>query len=197
MALVMTILVMAVVGGMGGVVVLLAGVETRLAALERVRLVGRGLAEVQMERAFQDLARASDWSAVLSGAEPSSFVGATERPSVAGWGVLDLAQRTTELQADVGRRWGPDAPRWRLYAHGSAADLLPGSPDAARPFYAAAWVADDEVDGDGRGGVDRNGVVMVRAEVVGPYGVRQVWLATVRRVRVGVEVLSVRGPSEG
>jgi hypothetical protein len=201
MALVMTIVVMAVVGGIGGIVVLLAGTETRLAALEQVRIVERGLAEVQMERAFQDLARAEDWNAVLSGAARSSFVGASDRPYVAGWGIVDLARRTTELQAQVGTRWGPDAPRWRLYSHGRGSDLLPGSPDPARAYYTAAWVADDQGDGDGRGEVDANGVVMVRGEAIGPYGSRQVWVATIRRVGGpvggGVEVLSLRSPPEG
>lgn len=197
-ALVLVLMMLAVLSVVGGAVVLLAGVETRLMALERVRVVGRGLAEVAIERALQDLARAPDWSAVLSGDSRSSFSGGSETPEVAGWGVLDLRRQTIAIQAEVGTEWGTDAPQWRLYGHGPAADLLSGlgTPGALSQtgFYTAVWVADDEGDGDGRPSVDRNGVIVVRAEAFGPYGSRQGWLRTIKRTGAGVEVISVRAP---
>jgi hypothetical protein len=196
--LVLVLLALAVLSAIGGAVVLLAGVETRLMAFERVRLTGRGLAEVQLERALQDLARAPDWNAVLSGVASSSFMGVTTAPEVPGWGVLDLGRQTVLLQADVGSEWGTDAQRWRLYAHGFGTDLVGaaagGGPGMYAGFYTAAWVADDEGDGDGRALEDRNGVIAVRAEAFGPSGTRQTWLATVRRAGGGVELLSLRGP---
>lgn len=198
MALVFVLMAMVVLLAVGGAVVLLAGIETRLMASERLRLMGRGVAEVQLERALQDLARASDWSAVLSGGSSSSFVGSTETPDVAGWGLLDLRQRTAEIRAEAGSAWGADTPLWRLYAHGVASDLVGlaagGGPAAYRGFYTAVWVADDEGDGDGRSEVDRNGVIAIRTESYGPSGARQIWLATVRRNGSGVELLSLRGP---
>jgi hypothetical protein len=197
-ALVLALMALMVVSAVGAAVVLLAVVETRLMASEHVRLMGRGLAEVQLERALQDLAREPDWDAVLSGAASSSFFGSTETPEVAGWGVLDLRGQTMALQAEVGSEWGLDAPRWRLYAHGVASDLVGaaagGGPPAYAGFYTAVWVADDEGDGDGRAMVDRNGVIAVRAEAFGPSAARQVWLATVRRSGSGIELLSLRGP---
>jgi hypothetical protein len=196
--LVLVLILLTVLSAVGGAVVLLAGVETRLMALEQVRLVGRGLAEVQLERALQDLARSPDWSAVLSGGSPSSFVGGTETPEVAGWGVLDLRRQTMGLQEEVGAEWGANAPQWRLYAHGAAGDLMSDvGGDRALSysgFYTAAWVADDEGDGDGRPFVGRNGVMVVRAEAFGPYGSRQAWVETIRRVGDGVEVVSLRVP---
>lgn len=192
-ALVSALLAMALALVIGGAVVLLAMAETRLLGIERGRVAARAVAQVQLERAFQDLARAADWSAVLSGAMPSTFVGAEARPRVPGWGVVDLPGLTARLGAGGASRWGADAPRWRLYAHGWSSDLLAGSV-VGGPFYSAVWVADDEVDGDGRPEVDRNGVIGVRAEAFGPNGVRQVWVATVRRVGDGVELVSLRVP---
>lgn len=192
-ALISALLAIALALVIGGAVVLLAMAETRLSTLERGRLVARGIAEVQLERALQDLARASDWSAVLAGAEASTFVGAEDRPHVAGWGQLDLPGLTARMGAGAAREWGADAPRWRLYAHGWSSDLLQGLASGGL-FYSAVWVADDEVDGDGRADVDRNGIVGVRVEAFGPHGVRQVWTATVRRVGDGVELISLRGP---
>jgi len=186
--LLMALLVTLFVSAIGGALVLLASTETRIAGGEELRHEARGLAEVLLERVFQDLLLAPDWSAVLAAGAGGSFQDSASPARVPSWGLLDLPALTLNVQreADDLNRWGPDGPRWRLYAFGPADRLWPAGaagPAAGRAsmFYVVAWVADDPGEGDGNPAVDRNEAVQVRAEAFGPLRTRWAVNATVRR----------------
>jgi hypothetical protein len=208
-ALLMALMVTLFVSAVGGALVLLAATETRIAGGEEWRHEARGVAEVLLERVFQDLSLAPDWTAVLSGGAGASFQDPAGRPRAVSWDPLDLAALTLNVQreADDFSRWGPDGPRWRLYAFGPADRLFaaagpasggaasggPGA-DRASAFYVIAWVADDPGEGDDDPGADRNETVQVRAEAFGPMRTRCAVLATVRRKSGMLQLVSWRLP---
>jgi hypothetical protein len=196
-ALLMALIVTLFLSAIGGVLILLASTETRIAGAEVWRAEARGIAEVLLERVFQDLLLAPDWSDVLSTGTGASFRDTGPPPSTVSPAARDLAALTLNVQRETDdfNRWGPDGPRWRLYAFGpadrlfSAADL---GGDRASTFYAVAWVADDPGEGDGNPGAERNETVQVRAEAFGPMLTRFALLATVRRRSGTLQLVSVR-----
>ena len=81
--------------------------------------------------------------------------------------------------------------RWRVFAFGRLADLLPaGSPDSG--FYIVALVADDGSENDQDPGTDGgvvsgvpnpgSGVLLVRGEAFGPAGAYRRVEATIARI---------------
>jgi hypothetical protein len=217
--LLMTLIVTMLLSAVGGALVLLASTETRIASGEQRRAQARGLAEVLLTRVCQDLMLAPDWSAVLSTGSGATFQDTGPPPTPVRGNVADLAALTLNVQreSDDFNRWGPDGPRWRLYAFGPAERLFAGAAGGAGPgpgppgpgttatvasvgevrasaFYVIAWVADDPGEGDGNPGADRNETIQVRAEVFGPLRTRQAILATVRRKSGRLQVVSWRTP---
>ena len=183
MALLVTLFLTAI----GGALVLLSSTETRIAGAEEWRHQARGLAEVLLERVFQDLLLAPDWSAVLGTGAGATFQDSASPPRAASWAPIDLDPATLTLnvqrESDDFNRWGVDGPRWRLYAFGPADRLLGVAADArrAKSFYVMAWVADDPGEGDGNPAADRNETIQVRADAFGPRRTHIGVLATVRR----------------
>jgi hypothetical protein len=204
------LLALGAVGSLVGALAVTAVIETRIAAATRDGVLALHAADLVVSRALLDL-ETMDWNAVLAGA-PSTFVDGAPagiRPLPSG-GSLDLLRDTSLLtcgrpttcsEAETmavgeGREWGPRNPRWRLFAYGRVADLLPGDP---RPplGYVAAWVADDPLDGDGDPGADAalvsdpgHGVVFVAGRAYGPgTAVRTVQVA-VQRAGAGMRILS-------
>jgi hypothetical protein len=186
-ALVMALVVTLFVSAVGGALLLLASTETRIAGGEENRHEARGAAEVLLERVFQDLLLAPDWTAVLNGGVAGSVQDAVP---------LDLAALTLNVQreADDSNRWGPDGPQWRLYAFCPAerlfAGLGPRAPPRASAFYVVAWVADDPGEGDGNPAADRNETVQVRADAFGPVRTHVSVRATVRRKSGTLQVVA-------
>jgi hypothetical protein len=156
-------------------------------------------ADAGLELAAHGLARA-DWGEVLAGREQSSFSdgapsGVRDLP---GGGAVNLTAETNtlncgrttacsnaQMEANSDERpWGPNNPRWRLYAYGPldhlAAIVRP------TPCYLAVWVADDwrERDGDPvtDGAEAGRGVLRVRAGAYGPLGSRRAVEAELARV---------------
>jgi hypothetical protein len=206
MALIVTMFLSAI----GGALVLLASTDTRIASNEERRAEAVGLAEVLLARVCQDLTRAPDWSAVLSSGAGAPFQDPGPPPSPVRTEVGGLTALTLNVQRETDdfNRWGPDGPRWRLYAFGPAERLFAGTAGGAGPgtvervgqtrasaFYVVAWVADDPGEGDGNPGADRNETVQVRAEAFGPLRTRQAILATVRRKSGTFQIVSWRRPT--
>jgi hypothetical protein len=159
-------------------------------------------ADAGIELAARDLARLEDWDAALSGSLRSTFTdgSTTGVRALAGGGVVDLSAATnwlncgkasacTAAQMDASsqeRPWGPNNPRWVLYAFGPMPNLV----QLSRPAmcYLAVWIADDtrETDGqplaDGAPGDAGHGIVRVRAETFGVAGSRRTVEAEVARV---------------
>jgi hypothetical protein len=151
----------------------------------------RYAAEAGAHRAIADLTGVSDWSSVLDGSVRSTFVdgapSGSRRLSDGTTVNLDLVVSRAECgrpppctDADRAtvtrdRPWGQDNPRWRPYAYGPLASLLP-SGSASASSYLVVLVGDDGMERDGDPSVDASlpdagaGVIRLRAEAFGPAG---------------------------
>jgi hypothetical protein len=222
-ALVLALFAISFLMALGSALILLSTAETLIAANHRVAAEAFYAVDAALERTLVDLNGVLDWNPVLAGVQTSTFVdGPPGVRTLADGTTLDLAQvvnlatcrKTTPCSpADVvtisaERPWGPNNPRWQLYAHGPLSDAAgPGS--ARTPFYGVVLVGDDPSendadparDGDVVGGVSNPGVglVMLRAEAFGPRHAHRAIEATIARfdtaqpaVTPGVRVMNWR-----
>lgn len=196
--------------------VLAAVVAISATDLEIASAFERGLqvtyaAEAGLSRALVDLDRLPDWSSVLDGTVRSTVTdGLPEGVRTVPGGVsvdldlvLSLATCGSRPPCTDGRRtavsrvrpWGPNNPRWRLFAYGPTRDLFvtlpagpPGLSEAAPPpMYVVVVVADDPAETDGNpdrdevGTAPGAGVVRLRAEAFGRRGAHYAVEALVAR----------------
>jgi hypothetical protein len=202
-AVIVSLLAMALIMALGLALALTTGTETAVASNVRLDIEAGYAAEAGLELALLDLAMAADWTAPLGGLARSSFVDGPPGGLrvLADGHDLDLDALTGTLNcgrpactvsqmdaSTAGRPWGPNNPRWQLFAHGPLAALVgdAGSPPDTT-MYLAVWIADDPMENDGRPDVDGpagspgTGVLLVRAEAFGPRQSRRAVQATVRR----------------
>jgi hypothetical protein len=175
-------------------------------------------ADAALELGIANLRVIDDWSLVLNGSVRSGFVdGApTGTRTLADGTGLDLGQlvnlanceKTTPCSltdmnlVTAQRPWGPNNPRWQLYAYGRLSTLMAaGALDSS--FYITVLVGDDPAENDGDptqdGTVASNpgsGVVMLRAEAFGGRGAHQAIQATITRgstvPEAGIHIVSWR-----
>lgn len=165
-------------------------------------------ADAAIARAVVDLAGLPDWTPVLDGTVTSTFtdgLASGVRTSPGGVFVdLDLvpglatcghpppcseAERTAVTGA---RPWGANNPRWRLFAWGPLAAMVPTPTTPSPTAYLLVMVADDPAEADGNPDRDESapgagaGLLRLRAEAYAPAGARRV-----------VEVLVARSPVGG
>lgn len=163
-------------------------------------------ADAGIEMAARDLALASDWNDVLSGAERSPFVDGAPGGvrGLPGGGAVDLTSMTNLLNCGKStncttaqmnasskeRPWGTNNARWRLFAYGPMQQVA----QLARPAscYLAVWVGDDGRERDGDPQADESadnqpghGIVRVHAEAFGFAGSRRAIEAELVRVCQG------------
>lgn len=196
-ALVVAIMATLVVSALGVALILGSTSDTLMAANFARSVEARYAAEAALERGAADVEASADWSGVLTGLVPSTFVDGPPggmRPLSDGTrldlaGVVNLANcshasrcEESELVSVTSERpWGPNNPRWRLYAYGPLAQLMP-APTAASSFYLVLLVGDDPAENDDQPTVDggppvtgeaanrgRN-VLVLRAEAFGARG---------------------------
>lgn len=178
-ALMMTMLLAA----LGVALVTVTSMDIQIAARFRDGQAARHAAEAGLERAALDLARAPQWDEILRGSVRSGFADSTTTPTLPGGGAtLDLRSATARLQQETTRQGFRSTrdPRWRLFAWGSLATLLPPGAIDDR-VYLAVWVADDRSDTDEDPLTDGNGVLLLHAESFGHGGTHRVVEATVAR----------------
>lgn len=161
-------------------------------ALTDVEIVGAGsrqdgaqvlyAADAGLECVMDELSLAPDWSPGLSGAIQSRVSDATLQPTTVLAGQLDLATLTANLQteSDARNRWGPNGPRWRLFAYGRLEDFISGA-SPPQP-YVAVWLADDEAETDGNPFVDDNGYIRLHVMAFGARGARRIVEALIARM---------------
>lgn len=160
-------------------------------------------AEAGIELAAHDLALQSDWDLVLRGSVRSSRADGVPsgQRSLPGGATLNLDTQTNLLNcgratacsaAQIAansrdRPWGPNNPRWRLYAYGPLASLGPFARPG--PYYLLVWVSDDSRESDGDPGTDGGGpdhdgmgVLRVRADTFAGFGARKAVEAELTRV---------------
>ena len=204
---VLTLLVTTLVGVVVAGLVRAMAVETAIAGNFRDGVEARHAAEAGLERAMADLPDAGNWTPVLRGAVTSTFVDGPPSRSrtLADGHAFDLpgavnqancGKAATCSSADMDavtaeRPWGRNNPRWRAFAHGRMADLLPGG-TVNSPFYLLVLVADDPAENDADPSTDGAlgdnpgaGLLLVRSEALGPGGLVQRVEATVARVGDG------------
>ena len=178
-------MITALLGTLGGVLVVLVATETHISANHRDALEALYVADAGIERAIGDLRTLSGWQAVPGASpssEPSDFRDGEAAPRLSDGTILDLARLTVERQAgsNAVHPAGPDRPIWRLFAHAPIGRLMPAGVIRS-PAYVVVWIADDVDDGDGDPLRDSNGVLVVRAEAFGLRGLRRRIEATVAR----------------
>ena len=162
---------------LGQGLVLLSNTEQSIAANHQAGVATLYAADAAVQTVLPELRRAADWSEVLSGVAPSTFVDGTRTPTLPSGATIDLNSLTAELQArEASDPWGANNPEWRLYAYGPLERL---SASVRSPAYVAVWVADDPAESDGNPVLDTNRTILVRAEAFGANRSRRSIRATV------------------
>jgi Tfp pilus assembly protein PilX len=183
--------------------------ETRIAGNYTGGTEALYAADAAVERVMQDLLTVPDWNNILNGTLQSSFVdGPPNTARVLPDGTtLNLGEATnmvrcgkttacTDAQMDAisdERPWGPNNPRWQIYAYGAMENMLPTDTINSN-MYVVVWVADDPSENDnlptqdgkapiaGTGSDNPGrGVLAMLAHAYGPQGVRRVIEVTVAR----------------
>ena len=192
-ALICTLMITALLGMLGGALVVLVATETLISANHRDGLEASYAADAGLERAIGGLRTLSAWQTVpgtAAGTATPDFRDGASAPALSDGTILDLARLTLERQADSNavHPAGPDRPIWRLFAHAPISWLLPRGNSWLLPgsvirsaTYLVVWIADDVADGDGDPLRDSNGVLVLRAEGFGLRGLRRRIEATVAR----------------
>ena len=202
-ALVVALMSMLLLSALGVALILTTSTETMLAANYGSGQEALYAADAAMERAMLEIPGMTDFDALLGGTLASSFRdGSPGSRTLPDGSTLDLTEltnlancaSTTGCSPDqmnavtADRPWGPNNPRWQLFAHGRLDSLLPDG-QMNTPYYVVVWVGDDPSetdgmptrdDGNGNAGPGR-GVLLLRAEAFGPRGSHRRLEAAVQR----------------
>jgi hypothetical protein len=212
-AVVVVLLVMMLLAALGLSLTAVTSTEERVADAYVSGRETLHAADAALELAVHEIAAAPDWSRVLDGSVTSAFIdrgvssggwpGEPGRSSSEATALVSCGRpvcTTGDLDARTpARPWGPNNPRWRLFAHGPVRELT-SSGTIDSPVYVAVWVGDDPSENDGSPLVDGNdaggpnpgrGLLTLLAHAYGPSSRRAVE-ATVARAGHGVRVLSWR-----
>ncbi len=182
-ALIIALLATMLLTALAMALIMVTNTETKITANFRNSQEALYAADGGTERVVQDLLLVPRWNDLLTGTVTSSFHDSTMTPSLPGGGAtINLANATAQLQAtsDAANLWGPNNPRWRLYAWGPVTSLLPSNTIDSW-MYIAVWVADDPSEIDGDPLTDVNGVLTLHSEAWGPSGAHKVVEITVAR----------------
>ena len=180
---------------LGSALVLIGVTETAVSGSHLRGMQMAYLADAAVARVAGELDAVGNWSDVLAGIALSSFRdGGPDGIRVADGAIIDLSALTLTLNRSAAAGpFGPDNPRWRLFAWGPAAELVGDTV----PGYIAVWVADDPGERDGDplidGGAERGrGVLLMTAQAFGPGGVRRTVEVVVGRQPLTTRILAWR-----
>lgn len=190
-AMIMALLALLMLSTLGAGLVLTTSTEASIGGHFRDSAELRFAARAAASRALVDLSTVTDWDDVLSGAIRSSFAdGAPGVRTLAANVTIDLLaiQNLANCGQPVGctpaamdaitaaRPWGPNNPRWQLFAWGTARELQ-GDAGASDFPYTVVLVGDDGAENDGepaRDGTDAanpgSGRIVLRALAFGVRG---------------------------
>ena len=202
MALIVATMATLLMMALGTALMLMTTTEAKIARNYGSSLESLYAADAAAERAVDDLASIADWNSLLAGASASAFVDGppTGARTLADGRMLDLgevlnmancAKATACSAADMDavtteRPWGPNNPRWQLFAYDKLNDMTPTG-TINSPFYVTVMVGDDPSENDNdplHDGVPTNpgtGVLAIRAEAWGPHGSHKAIELTVAR----------------
>jgi hypothetical protein len=210
-ALLIALAILVIISALASALVLWTMTEAQIARDFSSGVAGRYAAGAAAERALIDLSGFADWDGALAGSLRSTFIdgaaAGTRRLSDDTTIDLDAVRNSancghaspcseTELAAVTSERpWGPNNPRWQLFAYGPLSEV--SSPPVVSPFYVVVLVADDPSERDGnplRDAADPldpgAGIIQLRGEAFGPRGSHRVVALTVAR-----SVAAATGPT--
>jgi len=212
-ALIVVLLTMVLLSALGVALVLATSAETRIAGNFRTAQQTLYAAEAGADRAIDDLMLVPDWTTLLGGGVLSSFVdgapGGVRQLDDGSLVNLTEVAALANCQKTLGcsnadmdavtedRPWGPNNPRWTLFAFGPLRALLPAGA-VPTSQYVVVMAGDDpgETDNDpsrdGAAGTLGAGILALRAEAFGPGGAHKIVELTVARGASAVRVLSWR-----
>jgi hypothetical protein len=197
-----TLLMMA----LGTALILMTTTEVKIARNYGSSLESLYAADAAAERAVDELASIADWNSLLAGASTSAFVDGPptgtrtladgsnlelgEVPNMANCGKAAACSAADMDAVTTERPWGPNNPRWQLFAYDKLNDMTPNG-TINSPFYVTVMVGDDPSENDNdplHDGVSTNpgaGVLCLRAEAWGPRGSHKAIELTVARAGTG------------
>ena len=166
-ALVIALLAMMLMTALGMALMLTSQTETLIGGNFRDSVEGSYAADAGIERVMQDVLTIPDWNTILTSPDgvragvTSGFVDGTLTPTmpdgkqinlVSATNMINCNKVTTCSDADLNalegdRLWGPNNPRYRLFAWGPVNDLNPTA-TLNSPFYLVVWIADDSAETD-------------------------------------------------
>ena len=202
-ALIVAMMAMSLMLAFGSALVMMTTMEAKIARNYRNHSESLYTADAALERAVDEVRAIPDWNMLLAGTLTSAFVDGppSGTRTLADGTTLDIgdalnmtrcAKATDCSPVDMDamtldRPWGPNNPRWRLFAYGPLSDMVPGGA-VTLPFYVVVMVGDDpsETDNDPlHDGVlpanPGSGVLAMRAEAWGPRGTHSVLELTLAR----------------
>lgn len=188
-ALLVTLLTTSLIAAIAAALIVQSTTDLTLSASFRTSLEVAQAADGGLERTIAEIAALPDWSPLLlpppaNLTAPFSDGGPFRTPD---GHLRALSALVAALQAGTPADYGPDSPRWRLYAWCPLARLWPGpDPPALPPVSLVVFVADDGGDGDGDPGTDSNGRVLVRVDAYGLRDARRSVEGLVERLASGV-----------
>lgn len=179
--------------------------ETKIAGNYRDGNEALYSADAAVERVMQDILTVPDWNTILSGATTSAFIDgpASGLRTLPDGTALNLTEATymvrckkitvcsdADMDDMANAPWGPNNPRWQLYAYGPMEDMIPTA-TINSSMYVIVWIADDPSESDNNPLRDGDppaagenmgrGVLSMLAHAYGPGGVRRVIEVTVAR----------------
>jgi PilX N-terminal len=185
-ALIIALLAAVVLSGLGLGLMTLTNTEATIASNYRAGNQTLYAADAAAERVLSDLLTTPNWNAILSGLSQSGFQDNTLTPILPSRRPVSLTALTMELQAasDASATFGPNTPRWTLFAHGPLSSLAPATMTNSDE-YAVVWISDDPGETDGDPSADSNGVVTVLAQAIGQQGISRSVEVTAAKTTLG------------
>lgn len=202
-ALIVALLSMMLLTALGMALSLTTTTERRISGNYRDGVETLYAADAAVERVMQDVLTVPDWNRIVDGTVTSSFVdGAPGARTLPDGSQLNLLEATAMARcgklscsaADMDaytkeRPWGPNNPRWQLYAYGKLEDIIQTQTINSN-VYVIVWMADDPADNDdnplldggtANGANPGTGVLSMLAYAYGPTGARRMIETTVAR----------------
>jgi hypothetical protein len=218
-ALIVAMMAMLLMTALGVALVLTTSSETMIAGNFRNSQEALYAADAVVERAMDDILTVPDWNKLLDGSTQSAFVDGAPSGvrTLPDGSTFDLTQALNIANCDhvapctdaemnalsASRQWTTNNPRWKLYAYGKLADMLPATDTINSAYYVTVMVGDDPSDNDddplhdgvklcppndSSGAIQTpptcnpgSGVIALRAEAFGPRGAHKIIEVTVAR----------------
>lgn len=202
-ALITALMALLLLSALGFALVMSTSTETKITGNFRGGQEALYAADAGVERVMDDLLTVPDWNKILQGNIRSAFVDGspsgtrtlsdgttidlTQATNMVNCGKISTCSTTDMNTVTEDRPWGPNNPRWNLYAYGPLNTIVPTSTVNSQ-IYVIVWVADDQSENDNDPTVDGNaqtnpgsGVLAMHAEAYGAGGINKVIEITVAK----------------